>query len=569
MLAELGGLLLSLLLMRIRGAVDPSAIADRVARSAMALGGIWSLFSRELAIVRCGLPEPFCERLLETHDEASPVDTPGIRRFLATQLGREIEDVFETLEPQPIASSSLTQIHRGFLRKERVWVAVKVQRPSAAMDFRTDLRLLERLQGLLRRLTGLPGVTWEEIRWEVKRVGRERLDLRIEAGNMTRSRKKLRRHKVLVPRVFDEYSRRGLLVHEWVEGVSLHEYLAVRAARPEVARAWAQENGVEPERVARRLYLSMMRQVFEEELFHTAWHPENTLLLRDNWVSIVDFWAMSSVHAEFRTKHAMLHQAILNQEFRKSVDLLLLLGTPIPAALDRDLLRNEIMQALRVHDMRSRARSIPFHERSLCNALGDVERVLTRAGAPPSLDFMKIDVAFRILDRSLEQLAPNSSMYTLARRYWRDNRRRAIRSTLSRGAARRSLGHLLSLISSAPNVMSEMLFFVAERTRQQARSFQKTTSKVAQMLSVLFGMAWKAWAAVGVTFGLVVLERTSPETVALLGGPGRELLSVVPRLSPTAQWLAVLVCAYMAYLTAKLARRFAERDLSDPNLTRI
>lgn len=567
-LSELLGLALSLLVKRIRRA-SAAEVADRVARTATVLGGLWSILARHLAIVRSGLPEGFCSRLLEIHDAARPVPGSEVRAFLAAELGRDLEDVFEVFESEPIASGSLAQVHRGFLKEEQIWVAIKVKRPSADEDFRADLQVFQWVGALLKRMTGLPAVTWEEVSWDLKRSTRERLDLRIEAAYMKRSRKKLRRHRVIVPKVFEAYSRRGLLVKEWVEGVSLHQYLSVRALHPDVARAWEQENLVDTEAVSRSLYLSMMRQVFEEELFHTAWHTHNTLLLRDNWVAIVDFWAMSSVDAEFRTKYAMLHQAILGQEYRKAVDLLLLLGTPVPATLDRDVLRNEILQVLRLHDIRSRARSIPYQERSLCFANGEIERILSRAGAPPTLSFMKIDAAFRVLDRSIGQLEPDVRLFPLAKRYWRDNRRRAIRRTLSREALRRSVGDLLSLATQAPDLLNEMLFFLGERVRQQARTFQKTSSKVAQMLAVTYGIMWKMWALTSLAFGLAVLEHRAPGLVASLGTPGREILSIVPRLSEMANWLVALVSAYLAYGSRGLARRFAERDMSDPNLTRI
>lgn len=554
--------------MRLRKA-SAAALADRVAQSAIVLGGLWSILARQLAIVRSGLPEEFCKQLLDLHDAAEPVPAPEIRAFLASELGRDVEDVFEVFEAEPIASGSLAQVHRGLLREKQVWVAIKVQRPSAERDFRVDLKVFNRIGGFLRWVTGLPAVTWEELSWDLKRSTRERLDLRIESAYMKRSCMRLRRHRVLVPKVFESLSRRGVLVHEWVEGTSVRQYLALREARPDVARAWEAENQIDPSQVSKNLYLSMMRQVFEEELFHTAWHTGNTLLLRDNWVAIVDFWAMNSMDADFRRKYAMLHQAILAQEFRKAVDLLLLLGNPVPATLDRDVLRNEILQVLRLHDIRAQARSLPYPERSLCHAIGEIERILSRGGAPPTLTFMKIDVAFRILDLSIDQLSPEVRLFSLAKRYWKANKQRAIRRSLSRRSLRRSAGDLLALTTQAPDLVSEMLFFLGERVRQQARTFQRTTSKVAQMLAVVHGMLSKAWALVSLAFGLAVLERRAPGLVSLLGTPGRDVLALVPSLPEAAQGSIALVCAYFAYGARNLAKRFAERDLNDPNISRV
>src|SRR5581483_10857615 len=47
-------------------------------------------------------------------------------------LGRPIDEVFDVFEERPFAAASIAQLHRAHLRREGVWVAVKVQRPDIA-----------------------------------------------------------------------------------------------------------------------------------------------------------------------------------------------------------------------------------------------------------------------------------------------------------------------------------------------------------------------------------------------------------------------------------------------------
>ena len=99
--------------------------------------------------------------LTALQDQIPPFPTEEARRVVTEQLGRPVEDIFETFG-EPVAAASIAQVHPatvrdadGTLRK----VAVKILRPGVAERFRRDLksyyliaRIIERLHPPSRRL---------------------------------------------------------------------------------------------------------------------------------------------------------------------------------------------------------------------------------------------------------------------------------------------------------------------------------------------------------------------------------------------------------------------------------
>ena len=69
--------------------------------------------------------------------------------LLRSELGRSVESVFTELDPTPLASASLAQVHRGRLRDGRE-VAVKIQYPDIEHVVRVDLKSFAVLIGLDR-----------------------------------------------------------------------------------------------------------------------------------------------------------------------------------------------------------------------------------------------------------------------------------------------------------------------------------------------------------------------------------------------------------------------------------
>src|SRR3989454_1075030 len=97
------------------------------------------------------LPAEYVEVLSQLQDRVPPRPLAAFLPLLRRELGRPVEAAFAELDPTPLASASLAQVHRGRLRDGRE-VAVKMQYPDIERVVHVDLRSFTVLIGVLARL---------------------------------------------------------------------------------------------------------------------------------------------------------------------------------------------------------------------------------------------------------------------------------------------------------------------------------------------------------------------------------------------------------------------------------
>lgn len=209
-------------------------------------------------------------------DRAAPVPFEAIRREVEAELGASLESLFEAFEVRPIASASLSQVHRALL-PGGIAVAVKVRRPGAAAALRRDLRILGRAFRAAVSLSPLRGRVDAAALWaELLRTAEEELDFRREAETAEALARNFRGVSgIRVPRIHWGWTARRVLTAEFVEGVKISDP-SVRA-RPDYAA------------LAERGARAFLRQVLDHGLFHADLHPANVLVTPGGEVAYVDF----------------------------------------------------------------------------------------------------------------------------------------------------------------------------------------------------------------------------------------------------------------------------------------
>jgi predicted unusual protein kinase regulating ubiquinone biosynthesis (AarF/ABC1/UbiB family) len=172
-----------------------------------------------------GIPEDqreeFKATLAALRDDVPPLPFDGVRKLIEEELERPVEDAFASFEEEAFAAASIGQVHRAVTHDGRR-VAVKVQYPGIAEAVDTDLRNLNLLLPVVKRLA--PGMDVKALAAELReRVGEE-LDYEIEAQNHRAVARAWRGHPfVFVPAVDTRLSSRRLLVTELIEGRRFEE----------------------------------------------------------------------------------------------------------------------------------------------------------------------------------------------------------------------------------------------------------------------------------------------------------------------------------------------------------
>ena len=102
------------------------------------------------------LPEAYTTELSSLRDDVRPFPFAEAEAILAEEYGRPASEVFASIDPVPVASASISQVHRAVLPDGRT-VALKIRRPGIDKVVQADLDILKNLASLAERRLAVPG----------------------------------------------------------------------------------------------------------------------------------------------------------------------------------------------------------------------------------------------------------------------------------------------------------------------------------------------------------------------------------------------------------------------------
>lgn len=286
------------------------AAAVRVREALDELGPTFAKLGQILSTRPDLIPPAFIDELSSLQERVTPLTEGEVVEVMEAELGVPWEDVFESIDPSPLAAGTIAQVHRATLESGE-HVVVKVQRPTAQNDILQDLGLLELFadkameRPALRRVFDVPVM----VRHLSTSLRRE-LDFREEATNIKRMREVLKPFSRLdVPGVYEEYSTSRLLVMQEVQGV------AIRDA----------PQGPERREAAQQLLAGYYHQVMTEGFFHADPHPGNMKWWNDK-IYFLDLGMVGEVEGDVRQLILMLLLAFSQRDAKFLSEIVFLLA---------------------------------------------------------------------------------------------------------------------------------------------------------------------------------------------------------------------------------------------------
>src|SRR2546423_12532964 len=266
------------------------------------------------------------DELAKLQDRVAPMGEDEVVRVMEQELRVPWEDVFESIDPEPLAAGTIGQVHRATLESGE-HVVVKVQRPRAREEILRDLGLFEAFaeralqRERLRETVDIPAVVQH-----LSESLRRELDLQQDAANLERMRAMLAPYDRLgVPRVLHDLSTSRLLVLEFVDGMPILD---------------APESD-ERKDAARQLVEAFYRQILADGFFHADPHPGN-LLWSGEKIYLLDLGMVGELEARHRELLILLLLAFSrNDSAFLSETVLMLAGEERRADLDLCALERE------------------------------------------------------------------------------------------------------------------------------------------------------------------------------------------------------------------------------------
>jgi len=267
------------------------------------------------------LPEKAIALLSTLQDEVPPAPFDHVVQVLESELGRPIEEVFSLLERKCTAAASLGQVHKAVLASTGETVAVKIQRPNNDQLVRMDLSTLKFVIWIITRFVDVNGfIDLMGVYHEFKRTIYEEIDYVREAANARRFKEMFKDDPMIyIPRVYDQYLSRRVLVLEWIDGIKINDYAALNAA------------GIDRLEVAKRTVCAYFYQFFEAGFFHADPHPGNIFVKKGPTgdgpiVTLVDFGMVGSITKHMKRFMKDVFLAYITRDARSLVHALSELG---------------------------------------------------------------------------------------------------------------------------------------------------------------------------------------------------------------------------------------------------
>lgn len=268
------------------------AFGKVVASELQRLGGLWIKVGQSLAAGAHAYPRAFCKELENIRDDAIRFSGETAKDIIGKEIGSSASDIFREFDVVPVACSSFAQVHVAWLCENDTKVAIKIQRPQAREEFSWDLLIFTRMVVCLRLLSMCRWAKLAELQATLADLRTVEFDYRIRAGMMRTMRRELKPKKILVPKVFPQYGTERLLVMGFVDGIYLDDYYRAVAKAPKKVAKWRRDNGIDPEKLHRRLTELDRIRTRSAALGPV---PAGVVLLRRNRIAIVDFGSWTTV----------------------------------------------------------------------------------------------------------------------------------------------------------------------------------------------------------------------------------------------------------------------------------
>ena len=279
------------------------------------------------------LPPDFIIELNRLTDSVAPLPWDTIRAEFIDEMGEKPEDVFQSIDPTPIGSASLAQVHAAEL-KGGEQVVVKIQRPAIEEIIRVDLEILEDIARLAQHTPA--GQTYQplEIVNEFAITLRSELNYFREARNADHFRENFRKDDFLViPEIFWEYSSHRVIVLEKIDGIRIDNLEALDAA------------GYDRHQIALHATRLIMKEVFEDGFFHADPHAGNLVVLEGERLGAMDFGMVGQLSQRDRLDLFRLFTSAVQLDAVEIVEQLIRMDA-VRGRISRKELTNDIERLL-------------------------------------------------------------------------------------------------------------------------------------------------------------------------------------------------------------------------------
>lgn len=279
---------------------------EALRRSFERLGAGYVKLGQFIASTPSLFPAAYVEEFQRCLDQTEPLPFATVEGVLKRELGRPLNELFESIDPKPLASASIAQVHGARLPGGED-VVLKIQKPGVVDTLLMDLNFLYASMRALELLAPqLARTSLAQIVGDIQKTALEECDFLREARYLGKFRDFLRRsnlNNAVVPQVYPALTTSRVITMERLYGVPLTDPVSI-----------GRYSG-DPEATLLEALDIWLQGLFHCDFFHADVHAGNLLVLKDGRLGFIDFGIVGSISPQTKDALRDFMDALVGQDF--------------------------------------------------------------------------------------------------------------------------------------------------------------------------------------------------------------------------------------------------------------
>lgn len=260
------------------------------------------------------LPEAFCSELLKLQEAVEPLSFEVIETILNNEFN-DYHNIFLKIDPVPLGSGSIAQVHKAVLKEDNQQVVIKVQRPHIYELMKRDVTLLKKIINKfnLNRIIGNV-VDLDSILDEFWNIAQEEMNFEIEGNNILEFYNNFNDIPFIkIPVYYKAFSTSKVLVMEYIGGTNISNIKVL------------ENEGYDIKEIVDKLSYNYINQVVEYGRFHADPHSGNIKIIKGK-IAWIDFGMIGSLSKSNQNSIKQGIVALVNKDVVQVCDIILRIG---------------------------------------------------------------------------------------------------------------------------------------------------------------------------------------------------------------------------------------------------
>lgn len=283
------------------------------------------------------IPKEYATEFGKLKENVKPMPFDKVMQIVTNELGDKAQHI--TIEPEPLGSASIAQVHRATLQ-DGTQVVLKVMRENIYQTVADDIALLFSAINYVKFIPSLSqGLDLRQMTNEVWSVMAKEMDFTNELKHlqlMSEQNKDIA--YIHFPSVYPQYSTKNILTMEYIDGIKLKN------------RQQLLDNGYDLSEICTKLVENYLSQMLDNGFYHVDPHSAN-IMIREGKIVWLDLGMVGTLSKKDINFYTQCIQAVIAEDAYELKDLLLTLAKPQLGDVDHIALYRDVDFLLKKYSM--------------------------------------------------------------------------------------------------------------------------------------------------------------------------------------------------------------------------